>query len=655
MKLFNKNKEEKQEISYEQLIAGALLKFDEIDNVDFSLLVEDFKSKTNTEIRGVWYNLKTIGNYLKCKTNGTILLREEFNLDSFLEKEYCTLGETLKFVSGDIVNEYFKNFDLEQFKTRKKQLLDNNKEQVLNIANVLLISDVEEDYKALKEYGFKNIDYFKSIIRADAWFEKYPEQLEKYHIVIKGNQNVQRCCMDGDVPLDRKISELRNNTRNIIETPLNICGTKANREYVLWLDDRYNYKGWDTNEPSYSSLFDRLVENTLINHTLENFTNKVNNIIEYKDIDNPTRLPLPKKKSDLKILYLDSVMVFQYAEEIAKNLGLDITFKEDNNCGLGRYVKSHLGDYDIIIVSNTYSSNILCMNNESTEQCRDTGRELTVLATYDDESIWTFDEDHISDTQGIASKLTLNYSYGGNLALDKDIKTKEFSVLRQQVELEAPSEQGKKYRQSRYSDMQAIIEAAVNIYNEALIRNEKEPIQDMDFKSAETFEQEYQVEYNKEEERKKQALAPIHAFNEIMYSVIYYLDYKKDGLITQNPQGLRITKEQNGEIKVENIYEGRPLCAIIFSEQNRENIRTFKIQLASNKGNLLPPETIGVYTRKYEGQAGVPNRPNEKQANALHALQKKVNFCLSPLNDEARKKYWELKDKQDVLKRKKKK
>ena len=55
------------------------------------------------------------------------------------------------------------------------------------------------------------MDYFKSIIRADQYFSKHPEELEKYHIILKGNQNVQRCCFDGDVELDRKVWNLREN------------------------------------------------------------------------------------------------------------------------------------------------------------------------------------------------------------------------------------------------------------------------------------------------------------------------------------------------------------------------------------------------------------------------------------------------------------
>lgn len=39
-----KIEDQKEKIYYESIIAGMLLNFDSIDNVDFSLLIEDFES-----------------------------------------------------------------------------------------------------------------------------------------------------------------------------------------------------------------------------------------------------------------------------------------------------------------------------------------------------------------------------------------------------------------------------------------------------------------------------------------------------------------------------------------------------------------------------------------------------------------------------------
>ena len=57
-------KEDKIEITYEQFIAGALLKFGNLDNVDICLLREDFESRMNAKITGRWYSISTIGSYI---------------------------------------------------------------------------------------------------------------------------------------------------------------------------------------------------------------------------------------------------------------------------------------------------------------------------------------------------------------------------------------------------------------------------------------------------------------------------------------------------------------------------------------------------------------------------------------------------------------
>ncbi len=202
--------------------------------------------------------------------------------------------------------------------------------------------------------------------------------------------------------------------------------------------------------------------------------------------------------------------------------------------------------------------------------------------------------------------------------------------------------------------MIGIIGASVNAYNDALLQMNRPSISDLDIKSAEEFDKEYEVIDKKEEERKEAALAPIKSFDSIIYAVSDYLDYRKKGLISQLPEGLKITEGKNG-IRVENIYQGRTICAITFPKKYKQkNLRIFKIQTLSKKGTLSAPETIGLYTRKYENLESVPNRPDERQTNALVSIDKKINVSLCPLNDEAWHKQCELKkQKRLILERKK--
>lgn len=624
----------KETINYEQIIAGLLLKFESIDNIDFSLMIEDFESKTKVEVWGIWCRADNIGKYVKCEKNGTISLKDGITLDYFIEYENQTLREKLLEIAGNKVSDYINSLDIEKYKIEKEKSLIDNKEKVLNEANVLIISDIQADYDELIKYGFKNVDYFKSIIRADTYFAKNPEELQKYHIIIKGNQNVQHCCFDGDVKLDRTIDRLRDE-KHILEIFLHRYDYSDHIELVTYLDDCNNHRSWDTNETTYSDAFDRIVENTLINHTLEKVDLKNTKFVPIQDKINPNRLSLPTKKSDLKILYLDTISVNGLATRISEELELNITFKEDSNCSLGRYVKNHLGDYDIIIASWLYSGNLLYMNAESTEQCKDTGRELTLLVSYDD-VCWGVDRD-------LEDGIKLNYRFGGNIAPNSDFHSKEFSVLRRQIEIDEKNEYWKKYRQIEYSQMRAIIEAAVNFYNDSLIQIGKKPISDLNFKTADELNNEYVLVIENERKRKEAELALIRLFDNIRYSITSYLNYRKNGLINQTPEGLNITEGKDG-IKVENIYQGRTLCSIVFpKDYKHDNLRIFEIQTLSKKGTLSSPQTIGVYTSKYENLEGIPNRPDEKQESALISIEKKINVALRPLYEEACKKQLEQK------------
>ena len=525
---------------------------------------------------------------------------------------------------------------------KKERNLKDNKEKVLNEANILLISDVQDDYDEIVKYGFKNVDYFKSVIRADSYFAKHPEELEKYHIILKGNQNVQHCCFGGDVDLDRTIDKLGDN-KHILKTFLDRYDYPNHIELVTYLSDRNNCRGWRTQELTYQGIYDRIVENILINHTLENVDLKDKEFVPIQDYINPNRLPLPTKKSDLKILYLDPISVNKYAEEIANELGLSIDFKEDNNFSLGRYVKSNLGKYDIIIVTRIYSGNLLSMNHESTEQCKDTGKELTLFVAQDNIR-WGIDSD-------LADGIKLGYVFGGNRAPDYEYHSKEIRILRQPIEVDAKDKYLLKYVSREYSRMKGIIEASVNFYNQALLQNNKPTIVDLDFKTAEELDQDYVNAKEIKEAIREAELAPIRLFDNIRYSITSYLNYRKNGLINQVPEGLKITESKDG-IKVENIYQGRTLCTLVFPKKYKyDNLRVFEIQTLSKKGILSSPQTLGVYTSEYENFESIPSRPDEKQENALIAIKKKINVVLEPLIEDAWKKHFEQESEISNLKR----
>lgn len=629
------NKQEsKRMINFEQIIAGSLLKFKKLDNVDIHLIIEDLTKINTFDIYSSYNGFDQLGEYIYMYRNGCITLRDNITLSDWIEANNCTIKEKFKkFIDVDL-EKFFADFDIEQFKIRKEQFLKEQKELVLKESNVLLISDIQEDYDELVKYGFQNVDYFKSIIRADRYFQQNESELDKYHIIITGHQSVTQCCFEGRVELENQIRRIEDKKEAIV-MPLQVYDFLDHVVYVSFLKDYKSWRAWHEKEKSYSKLFDKLIECASINQVIAKVPNK--KFVPIKDYVNPNRLKLPTKKSDLKILYLDLISVRPYAEEIASKLGLNITFKEDNNFSLGRYVKNHLGDYDIIIVSDSYSNAILGMGNESTEQCKDTGRDLTLLVTYNDDInyISSLDENGKNHSQEIGWEMNLRYIFGGNIAKNSKIQSKKYRVLGQNLESgEKENYQG--------LDFQSIIEESVHLFQNMLLENNYSALSDFDFKTGDEYDVEYEKaitkleEVNRKlEEVKKQALKEIYDFDSLRYSLISYLEYRKQGLVPGRIEGIDII-DKNREIVVYNIYNGRALCAMTIPKKKiSDNLRVFEVQTMTKKGYLGEPKSIGLYTYQFDKFNSVPNKPDEKEAKAIQSIYKKVNFVIKPLNEEA--------------------
>lgn len=619
-------KDETKEIEYETFIVGALLKFNMIDNFDFSLLARDFIKECDIKYTGLWYESPNqFGKYIETLQNGTIRLKTGFSLDTFIKKENQTLREKFLEIAGDTVNNYFNNLDMVKYKQKKEVYFLEKKDNVLKNANVLLISDVQDDYDELIKYGFKNINYFKSIIRAIQYFKKYPEEIDNYHIIIKGNQKAQRYCFECKFELDTEFKRLVRERIPVFSLYRYDYGDYF--KLSSFMTDNYNHRSWDVLEYDYTRFYDRLLENILINHLLEKIDSKDFHLI--KDYINPNRILLPTKKSDLKILYLNGLCIVDYTQRVASELGLSIDFRNDNNYSLEKHVIKNLGNYDIIIVNSRYSGNIINMNFESTEQCKDTGRDLTLLVSQE-EIYYDVDRD-------LANGIYFEYVFGGNYAPDYGKYSDYVKVLRQPIEVNEQKEYWKENCQSNYSTMKGIIESVVSIYNQILLDNKQSGIKDLNFKSVEKFNQEYDTAYENKIKVREFHLSQINSFDNICNTVSTYLNYRRKGLVFHNPEGLIIMEDEK-HIKVENIYNGRVFCTLRFlKDYKKDDYRVFHMETLSKKGYLSSQETVGLYTSNYENMKGIPDRPNEKQMDALNSINKKIDFSLKPVIDDIEK------------------
>ena len=184
---------ENKKISSDILLAGALQILQQIDLVDLKLLTDLLREKLSIEIDYKIRKKSEISAYLKTQRDGTILFRSDITLDKYLEEEGLTVLEKLQIIAGSEISRFFNELNSKDYYNRKKVLLNDNKRRAGLLARILLISDKEADYKTLQKEGYRNIDYFKSVIVADKYFKDKKEKLYDYHLVLLGDTPNQKC------------------------------------------------------------------------------------------------------------------------------------------------------------------------------------------------------------------------------------------------------------------------------------------------------------------------------------------------------------------------------------------------------------------------------------------------------------------------------
>lgn len=498
--------------------------------------------------------------------------------------------------------------------------------ELLEKANVLLISDVEEDYDGLIEYGFQNVDYFKSVIRAERYFEKEEENLKKYHLVLLGHQVMERNMLK---PLESKIDKLEYLNKILV---MRIKRWKYPECTEFAADFGLNR----IKEYSYRALIYSIVSYAKQKNILETARITKQVFPKIEDYVNPNKLPLPKKKQEVKILFLESKSAIAEATpKMMKTLGLNITIKEDNKTEEEK-TTYNLGEYDIIIAQDSSFSKLKFLNIESTEQCKDTGRRLTLLLTYQNNSIAQFNEDGIYNSVGFGDKVTLYYNFGGELAKTLKSGIKEYQILRREDVKKYGIEETSNFFNSWFTTMQTSMEEAVHIYNETLKELNLPPLEDFDLKTAEEYDKEYENVERQEKERIENVLAPIQAFDTLQEKVEYYLRYEEQNLVPKNLEGLRVTETTKGAL-IEMLIQGEVYGALLLPHKRRiSKLRIFEIKTRNSKGKLIEDfEKVGVYTKRYENVEGVPKWLNEIQEKTFNGICKRVNCILTPINEKA--------------------
>ena len=360
--------------------------------------------------------------------------------------------------------------------------MEEIKNKITNEANVLLICGDDYIIDQVKQYGFKNLTIIKSIVVADNYFTSHPEELDNYDIILS---SVKRYGTTYDkLWLEKQLESVDRNNLYITIYPRyeeDFAGPKP--KCTAQNEPYYNINTWSYAMWVSPSLNGGTIEE-ILNHVSKIAYNKLDNQKkECKPIELPNKdLPLPNKKSDLKILVGEWHKSIDYSK-VAERLGLNIDFMDENNYSMGK-IYNKLGDYDVIIGSNTYLNGLRFLNGESTEQCKLSGRKLVILANYRD-NIW----------KSFGKEIVISSVEAGKLATDYETKSITIDFL---SEYPNPAE--------AFSTM---IEAVVNLYNEALAAANEKAIEDLDFRTLDDINKPYN-DYIEEQLAKEEAIKDIH-------------------------------------------------------------------------------------------------------------------------------------------------
>lgn len=141
----------KTKLYREQLIAGALLKFERVSSLDISLLSKDFlKRYPNYEFSDV-----ELG-YLKDSVeveNGIISLKNGLNIRKRLEQ-----------IAGNHIINYFQEFDIEEFILRKIEYYSGVREERID---TVFCKAQQDEVKKLEEKGYLTTNWQDDVIYDD--------------------------------------------------------------------------------------------------------------------------------------------------------------------------------------------------------------------------------------------------------------------------------------------------------------------------------------------------------------------------------------------------------------------------------------------------------------------------------------------------------
>lgn len=619
------SKNRKIVLDFQQIVAGALLKFRSIDILDLELIVAKLEESGFVVPEEFDYKLGNICEYIKHHDNGEICFRKRVDYSN------VEVMDLFKRIAGRSLLDFFAKVDAIAFKKEKGKLLAEEGNRLLNSGRVLLISDDLKDSERFREYGFRNVDHFTSVVRAELYFFKRPLELDNYQVIVLG----RHLAIDNfrNRGLARKINALKNANRVLVTNFSAYELDDTNLYYV----SASNYRSWQQWFFEEKRLDDAM-RDIVVSAISVGATDSIECDIVFtpcrQDLGIIPKKELPKTVQDMSILYLTTIKDMSSARMIAKNLGLRVTFVEEDNFAFDQVV-DRLSDFDMIIGSEDYSKSLSMSSVECSTQCKYTGKPMVLLATYKNRYHLEGPKNDFADTVIYGKQISLDYTFGNYSLQPEEIRSIEFGVPKVSDRNE---DVASRYMREELGDIEAILSACVNLYNEKAQILGNGSLDVGNLKSASEYQSLLTETFVAEEARIDVAFAPIKKIDEIMTMIKDYCAYRSKGLVPKSLAGLKISETESGYM-VEVRLQGQALSAFTFSKNGSsvENVRVFNIRFRTKQGRLSDPMNVGVYPCNCS-LPGLPRQPKEREWDVINGIYKKLLTSVAPLLDGAREK-----------------
>ena len=152
----------KTNINAEQLVAGALLKFNNVTSLDISLLTEDFLKK-NPNICLNELKFDQLKKFISASDKG-ISLKDGLTVKTYITENKSTLEKKLEQIAGSCIRKYFNSLDLEEFMLRKIKQCGSIKDSDIN---KIFCMKQQEELKRLKGKKYVETKWQKDSIYND--------------------------------------------------------------------------------------------------------------------------------------------------------------------------------------------------------------------------------------------------------------------------------------------------------------------------------------------------------------------------------------------------------------------------------------------------------------------------------------------------------